>query len=73
MGYTGISYKKSKTAAINFHPASPEYPGTGCNNFALYENAGEYGVTCHYMAPKADTGKIIKVKRFPVFANDDVG
>jgi methionyl-tRNA formyltransferase len=64
--------KKAKIAAINFHPASPEYPGIGCNNFALYENTKEYGVTCHYMYPKVDTGKIISVKRFPVFVNDDV-
>jgi len=64
--------KRAKIAAINFHPASPEFPGVGCNNFALYENSKEYGVTCHYMNPKVDTGKIIAVKRFPVFANDDV-
>jgi methionyl-tRNA formyltransferase len=59
-------------AAINFHPASPDYPGIGCNNFALYENAAEYGVTCHHMATKVDVGKIIRVLRFPVFAADDV-
>ena len=64
--------KRAKNAAINFHPASPEYPGIGCNNFALYENAKEYGVTCHYMKAKVDTGKIIAVKRFPVFVNDNV-
>ena len=59
-------------AAINFHPASPDYPGIGCNNFALYENAAEYGVTCHHMAPKVDVGAIIRVLRFPVFLADDV-
>ena len=64
--------KRAKKAAINFHPASPEYPGIGCNNFALYENAKEYGVTCHHMASKVDTGKIIAVKRFPVYPEDDV-
>jgi methionyl-tRNA formyltransferase len=58
--------------AINFHPASPDYPGIGCNNYALYDNAAEYGATCHYMAGKVDTGKIIAVKRFPVFPTDDV-
>jgi len=63
---------KARLAAINFHPASPSYPGIGCNNFALYENAKEYGVTCHYMAPSIDTGAIIAVKRFPVFATDSV-
>ena len=64
--------KKAKVAAFNFHPASPDYPGIGCNNFALYEDAKEYGVTCHHMAPRVDTGAIIAVKRFPVFATDDV-
>ena len=62
----------AKYAAINFHPASPAYPGLGCNNYALYDNAPEYGVTCHHMAAKVDTGKIIAVKRFPVFPTDDV-
>ncbi|MCP5053194.1 MAG: hypothetical protein GY940_38875 [bacterium] len=69
----GYLIKKAKVAAINFHPASPDYPGIGCNNFALYEEAGEYGVTCHHMAAKVDTGNIIAVKRFPVFSTDDVG
>jgi methionyl-tRNA formyltransferase len=63
---------RARKAAINFHPASPEYPGIGCNNFALYEDAREYGVTCHHMAGKVDTGNIIAVKRFPVYAEDDV-
>jgi methionyl-tRNA formyltransferase len=58
--------------AINFHPASPHYPGIGCNNYALYDDATEYGVTCHHMAKKVDTGEIIAVKKFPVFPTDDV-
>ncbi len=62
----------AKIAAINFHPASPDYPGIGCNNFALYEGAKEFGVTCHHMVKEVDTGKIIAVKRFPVFPSDDV-
>ncbi len=64
--------KRARKAAINFHPASPQYPGIGCNNFALYEDAKEYGVTCHHMATKVDTGRIIAVRRFPVYAEDDV-
>jgi methionyl-tRNA formyltransferase len=62
----------ARRAAINFHPASPAYPGIGCNNFALYENASEYGVTCHHMAPHVDTGEIIAVRRFPVLPEDTV-
>ncbi len=63
---------RARIAAINFHPASPEYPGIGCNNFALYEGAREYGVTCHHMAPKVDTGRIIAIRRFAVFPEDNV-
>ncbi len=64
--------EKAAIAAFNFHPASPDYPGIGCNNFALYESAKEYGVTCHHMAPTVDTGSIIAVKRFPIMDSDDV-
>lgn len=64
--------KRANKAAINFHPASPDYPGIGCTNFALYEDAKEYGVTCHHMASKVDTGNIIAVKRFSVYPEDDV-
>lgn len=63
---------RARKAAVNFHPASPEYPGIGCNNFALYENATEYGATCHHMATRVDTGRIVAVKRFPVHPDDDV-
>ena len=59
--------------AINFHPGTPEYPGYGCNNFAIYEEAKDYGVCCHHMAPRVDTGAIIATKRFPVLMNDDGG
>jgi methionyl-tRNA formyltransferase len=68
----GDLLSRARQAAINFHPASPDYPGIGCTNFALYENAAEYGVTCHHMVPKVDTGTIIAVKRFPVYPQDDV-
>ncbi len=63
---------KCRIAAINFHPASPEYPGIGCQNFALYEDAKEYGVTCHHMDAKVDNGGIIAVKRFPILPDDNV-
>jgi methionyl-tRNA formyltransferase len=65
-------YLLERAQAINFHPATPEYPGIGCNNFALYENAKEYGATCHHMAAKVDTGAIIKVRRFPVSEDETV-
>lgn len=61
------------TMAINFHPGPPEYPGYGCNNFAIYEGAERYGVTCHHMAPRVDTGPIVEVLRFPVLPSDNAG
>lgn len=63
---------KAKTAAINFHPGPPEYPGIGCTNFAIYNNEKDYGVTCHHMSSKVDTGKLIAVKRFRIGEDDTV-
>lgn len=64
--------KRAREAAFNFHPGSPDYPGIGCINFALYDESPEYGATCHHMQPKVDTGQIIAVKRFPIFSTDSV-
>ncbi|MDD1955359.1 hypothetical protein LOY33_17095 [Pseudomonas sp. B21-036] len=64
--------ERAKIAAINFHPGSAEYPGSGCLNFALYENAKEYGVTAHLMSEKVDDGSIIECRRFPIVAGDTV-
>jgi len=64
--------KNSKIAALNFHPAPPEYPGFAPNNFALYEDAKDFGVTCHHMEAKVDTGPIVAVKRFPIFHTDSI-
>ncbi|QRM54071.1 formyltransferase family protein [Sinorhizobium sp. BG8] len=68
----GWLIERASRAAINFHPASPSYPGIGCINFALYDGAAEYGSTCHFIAPKVDTGGIIQTTMFPVFPSDDV-
>jgi methionyl-tRNA formyltransferase len=59
-------------AAINLHPGSPEYPGTGCTNFAIYNGEKEYGVTGHHMRGTVDSGDIIAVKRFPLKKEDTV-
>ncbi len=63
---------RARLAALNFHPGPPEYPGIGCYNFALYDEVSEYGVTCHHMAPKVDSGAIAAVRRFPVLPTDTV-
>ncbi len=67
-----ILLQNSSIAALNFHPGPPEYPGIGCTNFAIYNYADEFGVTCHHMASKVDTGSIVAVQRFPVYESDTV-
>lgn len=64
--------QRASFAAINFHPGSPEYPGIGCTNFAIYNGEKEYGVTGHHMKAKVDTGGIIAVKRFEITGEDTV-
>ena len=63
---------KASMAALNFHPGPPAYPGIGCTNFAIYNGADEFGITCHHMEAKVDTGNIVAVRRFPVFESDTV-
>lgn len=63
---------KARIAAINFHPGPPEYPCSGCVNFALYEDASEFGVTAHLMVEKVDEGRILEVVRFPIESDDTV-
>jgi methionyl-tRNA formyltransferase len=63
---------RASIAAVNFHPGPPAYPGIGCYNFALYDEVEEYGVVCHQMAPRVDTGRIVRSVRFAVFPTDTV-
>lgn len=58
--------------AINFHPGTVDYPGIGCYNFALYDEAIEFGATCHHMLPKVDTGAVVLERRFAMRANHSV-
>src|SRR5258708_40352093 len=48
---------RTSRAAINFHPGSPDYPGFACYSFALYDMAQTYGVTCHHMDERVDSGR----------------
>lgn len=64
--------ERAEKGAINWHPGPPEYPGIGCTNFAIYNQEIVYGITCHYMLGKVDTGEIIEVKRFAILENDTV-
>ncbi len=64
--------EKARVAAINFHPGPPEYPGIGCTNFAMYHGEKTFGVTCHHMQARVDTGSIIAVRRFTILPIDTV-
>jgi methionyl-tRNA formyltransferase len=64
--------KRASKGAFNFHPGPPSYPGTGCVNFALYNNDRMYGCTCHLMEATPDTGQIVATHKFPMFKNDTV-
>lgn len=57
---------RARFSSINWHPGPPEYPGIGCTNFAIYNQEKVFGITCHHMLSKVDTGKIIQVKRFNI-------
>ena len=43
-----------------------------CFNFAIYDEAKEYGATVNIMDPTVDTGKIIAVDRFQINDNETV-
>ena len=64
--------KKTKIAAINFHPGPPNYRGIGCVNFSILNNEKFYGLTCHLMSKKIDNGKIIDVQRFKINPKDNI-
>lgn len=64
--------KRAAVAAINIHPATPDYPGSGSVNWALYDGVKEYGVTAHIMNEHVDNGPILECRRFPVSPKDTV-
>ena len=49
--------------AINFHPCTPKYRGSGGVNYSIYKDK-YFGCTAHLMNKKIDSGKIIDVKYF---------
>lgn len=62
--------KKIKIAAVNFHPGPPNYRGTGCLNYALYDRSQYYGCTAHLINDKIDSGNIIDVHKFKIYKKD---
>ena len=56
--------------ALNFHPATPSFPGSGSYSWAIYEGVDKFGVTVHIMNEKFDNGKIIKVYKFSIDSDE---
>jgi methionyl-tRNA formyltransferase len=55
---------------LNFHPAPlPDFRGVGGYNLAVLEGLGEWGVSCHFMDERFDTGDLVEVERFPIDAD----
>ena len=63
---------RAEQAAVNIHPGPPEYRGSGCLNWALYDGVADYGVTAHFMNEQVDAGRIIDVVRFGIHEDDSV-
>lgn len=60
---------KNTSHAINFHPGPPSFRGIGCANFAIYNGAKKYGITCHLINEKIDNGRIIGSRFFNISKN----
>jgi methionyl-tRNA formyltransferase len=52
---------------LNFHPAPlPDFRGVGGYNVAILEGLDEWGVSCHFVDERFDTGDVVAVQRFPI-------
>ena len=50
---------------LNFHPAPlPDYRGVGGYNVAILEGLPAWGVSCHFVDERFDTGDLVEVERF---------
>jgi methionyl-tRNA formyltransferase len=52
---------------LNFHPAPlPDFRGVGGYNVAILEGLPRWGVSCHFVDERFDTGDVVEVRRFDV-------
>lgn len=65
-----VVLKSVSVAAINFHPAPPNYRGSGSASLAIYEKAAHFGCTAHIMEKEIDTGQILECRRFEIAADE---
>ena len=64
-----VVLKSASIAAINFHPAPPNYRGSG-SCLAIYDQISEFGCTAHIMENRIDTGQILCCRRFSISENE---
>jgi methionyl-tRNA formyltransferase len=56
-----------RIGCLNFHPAPlPDFRGLGGYNIAVLEGLREWGVSCHFVDERFDTGDLVEVERFPI-------
>jgi len=59
-----------RVGCLNFHPAPlPDFRGLGGYNVAIAEGLREWGVSCHFVDERFDTGDVVEVERFPLDAD----
>ncbi|GAA0585252.1 formyltransferase family protein [Streptomyces crystallinus] len=63
---SGRDLKRARRGAVNFHAGPPEIRGVGAYEVALARSADSFGVTCHHMVERVESGPIIEVERFRV-------
>jgi methionyl-tRNA formyltransferase len=56
-----------RIGCLNFHPAPlPDFRGVGGYNLAILEGRPEWGVSCHFVDERFDTGDLVAVQRFRI-------
>ena len=56
-----------RVGCLNFHPAPlPDLRGVGGYNVAVLERRRDWGVSCHFVDERLDTGDLVAVERFAI-------
>jgi methionyl-tRNA formyltransferase len=56
-----------RIGCLNFHPAPlPDFRGLGGYNIAILEGLREWGVSCHFVDERFDSGDLVEVERFAI-------
>jgi methionyl-tRNA formyltransferase len=56
-----------RLGCLNFHPAPlPDFRGLGGYNLAILEGLERWGVSCHFVDERFDTGDLVEVERFAI-------